>query len=84
MEDCVGIYQHPQNPKLSYRVSRQQNHLMVKGPGWGQSLEIKPESETDYFIRFLGWEFHFLKDEEGRVIHLEIVAGQTFRLKKIE
>jgi len=84
MEDCVGIYQHPQNPKLSYRVYRQQNRLMVKGPRWGQSLEIKSESETDYFIHFLGWEFHFLKNEEGSVTHLEIVAGQTFRLKKIE
>ncbi len=84
LEACVGVYQHPQNPKLSFRVSRQQNHLMVKGPGWGQNLEIKPESETDYFIHFLGWEFHFLKDDEGSVTHLEVVAGQTFRLKKIE
>jgi len=84
LEACVGVYQHPQNPKLSYRVTRQQNHLMVKGPGWGQSLEIKPESETDYFIDFLGWEFHFIKNEAGSVMHLEVVAGQTFRARKIE
>ncbi len=84
LEACVGVYQHPQNPKLSFRVSRQQNHLMVKGPGWGQSLEIKPESETDYFIHFLGWEFHFIKNEAGSITDLEVVAGQTFRLKKIE
>lgn len=86
LEACVGVYQHPQNPKLTYRVTRQQNHLMIKGPGWRRSLEIKPESETDYFIHFLGWEFHFIKDKAGSVAHLEITAGpgQTIRAKKIE
>lgn len=84
LEACVGVYQHPQNPKLTYRVTRQQNHLMVKGPGWGQSFEIKPESETNYFIHFLGWEFHFIKDKSGSISHLEVMAGQTFKLKKLE
>jgi len=84
LEACVGVYQHLQDPEVTFTVTRQQNHLMVKRTGWSQKIEIKPESETDYFIRFLGWEFHFIKDAAGRVTHVEIVTNQAFKAEKIK
>jgi hypothetical protein len=83
LEACVGVYQHTDNPNVRFRVTRQKSHLIIKGTYWGQGFEIKPESETDYFIGFLGWEFHFEKDKTGEVSHLEINAGQKIKARKI-
>jgi len=84
MDACVGEYQIPEVPDVLYKVTRQQNHLMLERTGWGQKFEIKPESETDYFIQFLNWEFHFVKDASGKVTHLEIKANQRLKAKKIK
>ena len=83
LEACVGVYQHTDNPNVRFRVTRQKSHLIIKGTYWGQGFEIKPESETDYFIGFLGWEFHFVKDKTDEVTHLEINAGQKIKAHKI-
>jgi hypothetical protein len=84
LEGCVGVYRHPKDPKVTFTVTRQTNHLMIKRTGWGQSIEIKPESELDYFIQFLGWEFHFIKNDTGKVMCLDIAAGQKLRAERIE
>jgi outer membrane lipoprotein-sorting protein len=81
---CVGEYQIPELPDVIYTVTRQENHLMLERTGWGQKFEIKPESEDDYFIQFLNWEFHFIKDASGKVTHLEIKADQRLKAKKIK
>jgi outer membrane lipoprotein-sorting protein len=83
LDACVGEYRHPEQPDVTYTVTRQQNHLMLERTGWGQKFEIKPESENDYFIQFLNWEFHFIKDASGKVTHLEIKADQRLKAKKI-
>ena len=83
LDACVGEYQIPELPDVTYTVTRQQNHLMLERTGWGQKFEIKPESEDDYFIQFLNWEFHFIKDASGKVTHLEIKANQRLKAKKI-
>ena len=84
LDACVGEYQIPEQPDVIYAVTRQQNHLMLERTGWGQKFEIKPESENDYFIQFLNWEFHFIKDASGKVTYLEIKADQRLKAKKIE
>lgn len=84
LEACVGVYQESNS---MYTVTRQQSHLMIEwaGPqGSSGKIEIKPESETDYFIEFLNLEFHFVKDESGNVTHLEIGADRTRKAKKIK
>lgn len=84
LDACVGEYQIPELPDVIYTVTRQENHLMLERTGWGQKFEIKPESEDDYFIQFLNWEFHFIKDASGKVTHLEIKADQRLKAKKIK
>ncbi|MDH4271416.1 MAG: hypothetical protein OEW18_05505 [Candidatus Aminicenantes bacterium] len=84
LQACVGIYQHPSNPGVTYTVTRQQNHLMMERTGWGQALEIKPESELDYSIRFLNFEFHFVRDSAGRVTALELGPERSARAERIK
>jgi outer membrane lipoprotein-sorting protein len=84
LDACVGEYRVLEQPDVTYTVTRQQNHLMLERTGWGQKFEIKPESENDYFIQFLNWDFHFVKDASGKVTHLEIRADQRLKAKKIE
>jgi len=84
LEACVGVYQSDDDPNVFYTVTTQGAHLMIERTGWGTRVEILPESETDYFMRFLNREFHFIKDATGQVIGLEIVADRTQKAKKIK
>lgn len=84
MDACVGVYREVGDPKVTFTVTRQQNHLMIASSGRLQRLEIKPESEVDYFIGFLEWEFHFIKDAAGRVTHLMIKANREIKTEKIQ
>jgi hypothetical protein len=84
LQACVGVYQHPTNAGLTYTVTRQQNHLMMERTGWGQALEIKPESELDYSIRFLNFEFHFVRDAAGLVTALELGPDRSVRAARIK
>ncbi len=80
---CLGVYQHPTDPKVQFTVTKQQNHLMIERTGWRNRLEIKPESELDYFVRFINLEFHFVKNSDGKVYQLEIGFDRTIKAKKI-
>jgi len=82
LQACVGVYQHPTNPGISFAVTRQQNHLMMERTGWGQALEIMPESELDYSIRFVNFEFHFVRDSSGRITALEIGPERSVRAER--
>jgi hypothetical protein len=84
LEACAGIYQHPKIPGVTYTVTRQQNHLMMEKTGWGQALEVKPESELDYSIRFVNFEFHFVRDATGRVTALEIGPERAVRADRVK
>jgi hypothetical protein len=57
---------------------------MIERTGWGIKVEILPETEMDYFMRFLNREFHFIKDEKGQVFRLELGGEQTLKAKKIK
>jgi hypothetical protein len=81
---CVGVYQAIDDPLVLYTVTRQEDHLMIERTGWGTSFEILPESETDYFMRFLNREFHFIKDAAGQVLALELGADRGKKAKKIK
>ena len=71
MDACVGAYQHPQQAGVVFTVSREKNYLMIQRTGWKQKIEIKPASETDYYVEFVEFDFHFVKDASGAVTHME-------------
>jgi len=81
---CVGVYQAVDDPKVLYTVTRQGDHLLIERTGWGTSFEILPESETDYFMRFLNREFHFRRDAAGQIVALELGADRGKKAKKIK
>jgi hypothetical protein len=81
---CAGVYQALDDPNVQYTVTRQGDHLLIERTGWGTSLEILPESENDYFMRFLNREFHFIKDAAGQVLALELGADRGKKAKKIK
>ena len=72
LEACVGVYQHSSDSGVTYAVTRQDNHLMIKRTGWPLPQEIRPQSETHYFMEFLNRDFYFVKDTTGLVTRLEI------------
>jgi len=80
----VGVYRSNADPNVLYTVTTQGSHLTIERTGWGTSVEIRPESETDYFMRFLNREFHFVKDAAGRVTGLEIGADRALKAKKVK
>lgn len=84
LDACVGVYQDPDNQEITYTVTRQEDSLMLQRTAWPIKIEIKPESEMDYFVRFLNWRFHFVKDGTGRVAYLEPGQGTTPRFEKIK
>jgi hypothetical protein len=84
MDECVGIYQYPERKEIKFRIFREDNHLFIEFVGRGFRIEIIPESELDYYTKFLGWEFHFIKDEQGDVKELIISANTTIKTVRIE
>jgi hypothetical protein len=84
LEACVGVYQADADPKVLYTITTQGPHLMIERTGWGMRVEIRPESETDYFMRFLHRDFHFVKDAAGRVMGLEMGTDRAQKAKKIK
>jgi hypothetical protein len=84
LESYVGVYQSNADPNVFYTVTTQGSHLMIERTGWGLRVEILPESETDYFMRFLNREFHFVKDAAGRATGLEMGADRALKAKKIK
>ncbi|MBN1629158.1 MAG: hypothetical protein JW990_05310 [Thermoleophilia bacterium] len=81
LDACVGAYQHPSQAGVTYTVTRWQNHLMLHRTGWPTQREIIPASETEYFIRFPGTDFRFVRDAAGRVTHLDIANGAVTAAK---
>jgi len=84
LEALVGIYQSEEDPKVFYTVTMQGDHLMIERTGWGIRVEILPETETDYFMRFLNREVHFIKDKKGQVLRLELGEERALKAKKIK
>ena len=79
----TGIYQDPDQANVSYTISTQKNHLMFQVTGKPPKMEIKPESEIDFFVRFLNLEFHFIKDAAGNIAALQIGADKNKSALKI-
>jgi hypothetical protein len=81
---CVGVYQDPGNPNVTYVVTRQDDHLMIQWTGGKQRFEIKPESDVDYYMQFLNWDFHFIPDGSGKITRLEIKTDRLIKTKRIK
>lgn len=84
LEALVGVYQLNADPKVQFTVTTQGPHLMIERTGWGFRVEILPESPTDYFMRFLNREFHFVKDAAGRVTGFEMGPDRVQKATRIK
>lgn len=83
LDRCVGIYQHSEREEIKFRIFREEGHLFMEFIGRGFKTEIIPESEVDYYTKFLGWEFHFVKDEADEAKEMIVNANVTIRAIKI-
>ncbi len=80
MDACVGEYLAPNN--VTFTLSRQQNHLMFRGPRG--AYELLAHSSTEYVRGYSNVSFHFVKDEAGRVAQLVITSPiQTITAQKV-
>jgi CubicO group peptidase (beta-lactamase class C family) len=77
----VGEYELPDGRVLI--VSREGNHLMVQQKGESK-IEMFAASSTRFFTKAVDAEFAFVKDRDGKVIHMELYQGGTVILKKIK
>jgi len=84
LDRLVGVYRHPADSNITFTISRQDIHLMIGMTGSGYKIEIKPESETDFFIMFPDQEFHFLQDSLGNITHLVFGPDSTAAGPKIK
>ena len=82
LDALVGHYRQVDKPDHLFIIKRQGNHLMMKTPRSPYFLEIKPETELDYFIRFLNVEVHFIKNDQELIDRLEIGREKRLVAKK--
>lgn len=80
MDACVGEYLAPNN--VTFTVSRQQNHLMFRGPRG--AYELLAHSSTDYVRGYSNVAYHFVKDATGAVTQLVITSpAQTITAQRV-
>lgn len=77
MDKCIGIYQHSDKPEIKFRIFREDDHLFLDLVGRGLKIEIIPESEADYYTKFIGWDFHFNKNKSETVSELIISTSNS-------
>jgi len=83
LDRCVGIYQHSEREDIKFRIFREENHLFMEFTGRGLKIEIIPESEVDYYTKFLGWDFHFVIGESEEVKEMIVSANVTIRAIRV-
>ncbi|MCG7852128.1 MAG: hypothetical protein MIO92_06365 [Methanosarcinaceae archaeon] len=84
LEKCVGIYEDLDNKESRFRIFREGEHIFLHIARRGIKIEMIPESELDYYTRFLGWDFHFIKDDSGEITQLIINSNSRIKAKKIK
>ncbi len=84
LEQCVGLYESPERKDLKFRIFREDIHLFLDVVGRGLKIEILPESDVDFYTKFLGWDFHFVRDKAGRVNELIVKATSTIRAVRVD
>lgn len=82
LDKCVGLYEDTN--KNQYRIFREEKYLFFDFVGRSLTMEIIPESETDYYTKFLGWDFHFIKDNSDKITQLIISSNFEIRATRIE
>jgi CubicO group peptidase (beta-lactamase class C family) len=78
----VGQYQLPDGTIIT--LTRERDRLMVDIPNYVKS-ELFAATGLKYFLKTLDGDWAFVKNEEGRVTHIEVnQGGQVTILKKIK
>jgi hypothetical protein len=67
----IGEYRSPASPPFA--VLRDGDRLFVRVP-YMAKLPLRPESERDFYVPDLRWEFVFDWDAEGRVREMRFGA----------
>ena len=72
LESYVGKYE--MKPGAVFTVTLEDGKLMVRLTGQ-PSIEVFPESETEFFYKVVDAQITFVKDEQGQVTHLILHQG---------
>jgi len=73
------------SPGVIVNVSKEDDRLYVEAPVGGGTVELFPESETDFFSLEMDFQITFVKNEEGVIEKIKVnYQGQKLELKKIE
>jgi hypothetical protein len=83
IDACVGIYRDTEDTTTVLEFVRQGNHLMFGRYGAGRRYEIRPESDTSYFMEFTGQTFNFTKNKSGQVTSVMYGLDRYRRAKRI-
>ncbi|MFC1724545.1 DUF3471 domain-containing protein [candidate division KSB1 bacterium] len=82
LDDYVGKYEIA--PQVMIFITKQKDKLFSQVSGQ-QSVEIFPESETEFFLKIADIQITFVKDEAGKVTHLILHrAGRDTKAEKKE
>jgi len=77
----IGAYEI--SPDLVVNIKRQQDHLLVQATGY-PTIEMVPESETDYQLIEINGRITFLKNDRGDVTQLALrINGAALTARKI-
>lgn len=70
LENLAGTYRRLDKPEITYILYLQDGHLMFQRFDASISVEIRPESETDFFVRFPTTEYHFINDGGKKILEI--------------
>ena len=81
LDQYVGKYRSGENWEIT--ITKEDERLMIHlYPGSRSYYEIHHESDSQFFIKELGFSFTVFRNDEGRIIHIVMNQGREF--KKVE
>jgi hypothetical protein len=83
LESLTGTYRRIDKPEITYTIYLQDGHLMFQRYNAPISVEIRPESESDFFVRFPTTEYHFINEADKKVLEIE-AGSQRVKAEKIK
>jgi hypothetical protein len=83
LENLTGTYRRIDKPEITYTIYLQDGHLMIQRFDAPISVEIRPESESDFFVRFPTTEYHFINETDKKILEIE-ARSQKVKAEKIK
>jgi CubicO group peptidase (beta-lactamase class C family) len=85
LEQFVGDYILADYPDFPINISAEKNILVLRTAADGETRELQPESETQFFSTASTREYTFIRDDQGDVMAMEASGGggQTIIVRKV-